>query len=93
MSSTTTTGATVCVGVCAGMYGCAWVCAGVRGYASVCGMISQNIYWRIESLHQRTLIRILYEFLIQCSKYLGVSTPKRLTYITIVILKHSSIKE
>ena len=27
------------------------------------GMNSQNIYWRIESLHQRTLIRILYEFL------------------------------
>ena len=28
----------------------------------VWGMNSQNIYWRIESLHQRTLIRILYEF-------------------------------
>ena len=40
-----------------GVCGCAWVCE------CVCGMISQNIYWRIESLHQQTLIRILYEFL------------------------------
>ena len=51
-----------------GMRGCAWVCAGVRGCAQVCmdmhgcGMYFQNFFWRIESLHQRTLIRILYEF-------------------------------
>ena len=47
---------------------CALVYAGVCGSAwvstSVCGMNSQNMYWRIESLHQRTLIRILYEFFI-----------------------------
>ena len=29
----------------------------------MCGMNFQNFFWRIESLHQRTLIRILYEFL------------------------------
>ena len=47
---------------------CALVYAGVCGSAwvstSVCGMNSQNMYWKIESLHQRTLIHILYEFLI-----------------------------
>ena len=58
MSSTTTTGAH---SVRWGVRGWAWVCAGVRG------MIAQNIFWRIESLHQRTLIRILYEFLIMIS--------------------------
>ena len=45
---------------------CALVYAGVCGSTwvstSVCVMNSQNNYWRIESLHQRTLIRILYEF-------------------------------
>ena len=32
------------------------------------GMNSQNIYWRIEFLHQRTLICILYEFFPQICK-------------------------
>ena len=55
--------------VCAGMRGCAWVCAGVGGSAWVCAGVRgcvrvyfQNFFWRIESLHQRTLIRFLYEF-------------------------------
>ena len=42
--------------VCLDVPGCAWV--------HVCGMNFQNTYWRLESLHQRTLIRILYEFFI-----------------------------
>ena len=53
------TGGHKCAGVCtvyAGVCRIAWVSA------SVCVMNSQNNYWRIESLHQRTLIRILYEF-------------------------------
>ena len=62
----------VCMGVrwvCAGVHGCAGcaqLCAGVRRfaqeYACMCGMNFQNFFQRIESLHQRTLIRILYEF-------------------------------
>ena len=62
----------VCMGVYgyawvyAGVCGCAQVCAGVcvdmHGCMHVCGMNFQNFIWRIESLHQRTLIRILYEF-------------------------------
>ena len=55
----------VCAGVC-GCAGCAQLCAGVRRfaqeYACMCGMNFQNFFRRIESLHQRTLIRILYEF-------------------------------
>ena len=61
----------VCMGVrwvCAGVYGCAQLCAGVRRfaqeYACMCGMNFQNFFRRIESLHQRTLIRILYEFFV-----------------------------
>ena len=58
-----------------GVRGCAWVWEGVgrrgvRGcawvYACVWDEFSvnfQKFFWRIESLHQRTLIRILYEFL------------------------------
>ena len=46
--------------VCASVHRCVWKCMGVC--ECVCGMNSQNIYWRIESLHQRTLIRMLYEF-------------------------------
>ena len=38
------------------------VCVDMHGCAHVCGMNFQNFFWRIESLHQRTLIRILYEF-------------------------------
>ena len=44
-----------CARVCAG---CAQVCVDMHG----CGMYFQNFFWRIESLHQRTLKRILYEF-------------------------------
>ena len=65
-----------CARVCAGVQwvgagvhgcaGCAQLCAGVRRfaqeYACMCGMNFQNFFRRIESLHQRTLIRILYEF-------------------------------
>ena len=62
----------VCKGVCGYAQGCA-VWAGVYRCVQKCvdvcecvhGMNSQNIYWRIESLHQRTLIRILYEFLLK----------------------------
>ena len=56
----------VCVGVCmrvrAGVRGYGWEGADVRGCVHVWGMNFQNFFWRIESLHQRTLIRILYEF-------------------------------
>ena len=52
--------------VCAGVHGCGsgqkGGCAGVHGRMHVYGMNFQNFFWRIESLHQRTLIRILYEF-------------------------------
>ena len=52
--------------VCGGVHRCAWLCAGVYrfalGYTCMCGMNFQNFFRRIESLHQRTLIRILYEF-------------------------------
>ena len=41
---------------------CGQVWAGVRGCVHVCGMDFQNFYRRIESLHQRTLTCILYEF-------------------------------
>ena len=57
-----------CARVCAGVGGSAWVCVGVHGCAQVCvdmhgyGMYFENFFWRIESLHQRTLIRFLYEF-------------------------------
>ena len=51
-----------CAQVCAGMQGCARVCVDMHGCGHVCGMNFQNFFWRIESLHQRTLIRILYEF-------------------------------
>ena len=51
-----------CAQVCSGVGGNAQVCTGVCGCAHVCGMNFQNFFWRIESLHQRTLIRILYEF-------------------------------
>ena len=45
------------------MRGCVWVWVGVLGCGQLCGMNFQNFFRRIESLHQRTLIRILYEFL------------------------------
>ena len=62
-----------------GVRECVWVYAGVRGpglhgygrvcmdmhwCAHVCWMNFQNFFRRIESLHQRTLIRILYKFLL-----------------------------
>ena len=57
-------GAGVCrvVQVCAGVRRCAQACMGVARCAHVCRMNFQNFFQRIESLHQRTLIRILYEF-------------------------------
>ena len=74
--------ARVCVGMreCARVYtgvcGCAQVCAGVcvdmHGCTHVCGMNFQNFFWRIESLHQRTLIRILYEFFYVISGFLEI---------------------
>ena len=68
-------------GGCIGVHGCAWVWEGVgrrgvRGcawvYACVWDEFSvnfQNFFWRIESLHQPTLIRILYEFLYKKQPY------------------------
>ena len=71
-----------CTWVYAGVRGYTQVYADVHGYAQLylgvggcvrkcdclCRMNFQNTYWRLESIHQRTLIRILYEFLSQCSK-------------------------
>ena len=51
-------GAGRCGQVRAGVLGCGRVCMDMH----VCGMNFQNFFRRIESLHQRTLIRILYEF-------------------------------
>ena len=57
--------------VCAGVRKCAQVFVEVSGSAwvstSVCWMNFQNIFWRLESIHQRTLIRILYEFFVTSS--------------------------
>ena len=53
-----------CAQVCVGVCGCARVCTGVRGCAWSVRMGVGSIF-RIssgESLHQRTLIRILYKF-------------------------------
>ena len=55
-------GVRVCTRMCVGVRGYAWVCMGMQRFAHVCGMNFQNFFRRIESLHQRTLIRILYEF-------------------------------
>ena len=73
----------VCMGVrwvCAGVHGCAGcaqLCAGVhrfaQEYACMCGMNFQNFFWRIESLYQRTLIRIQYKFLCQILMIFGFS--------------------
>ena len=56
--------------MCAGVGKCAQVFVEVFRSAwvsmSVCWMNFQNIFWRLESIHQRTLIRILYEFFFQC---------------------------
>ena len=67
------TGARKCTYMYVGVIGCvwyAWVCMGVCGSVRkcegvckcVCWMNFQNIFWRLDSIHQRTLIRILYEF-------------------------------
>ena len=59
--------------VCAGVRKCAQVFVEVSGSAwvstSVCWMNFQNIFWRLESIHQRTLIRILYEFFVYISNF------------------------
>ena len=52
-----------CMQVGLGVRGCAQVYVDMHGCAYTCGMNFQNFFWRIEALHQRTLIRILYEFL------------------------------
>ena len=71
-----------CTWVYAGVRGYTQVYADVHGYAQLylgvggcvrkcdclCRMNFQNTYWRLESIHQRTLIRILYEFSSQCPK-------------------------
>ena len=66
-----TVGGCGCERECAGVHGCEQLCTGVRRfarrYACMGGMNFQNFFWRIESLHQRTLIRILYEFFIVSS--------------------------
>ena len=51
--------ARVCMGVCGSVRKCEGVCK------CVCWMNFQNIFWRLDSIHQRTLIRILYEFFFQ----------------------------
>ena len=48
--------AQVCMGVCGSLRKCVGVCE------CVCWMNFQNIFWRLESIHQRTLICILYKF-------------------------------
>ena len=57
--------------VCGGMHGCARGVCGCAGVCvdmhDVCGMNYQNSFLRIESLHQRTLICILYEFFLSSS--------------------------
>ena len=70
--------AQVCAGMCRYAQGCVGVCASVpeyvqvwvkvRGCLRVCvwdEFSKYNTYWRIESLYQRTLIRILYKFLLK----------------------------
>ena len=54
----------VCAGVCRFAQVRAGVCVDMHGCMHVCGMNFQDFFWRIESLHQRTLIRFLYEFLL-----------------------------
>ena len=51
--------APVCMGVCGSVRKCTGVCE------CVCWRNFQNISWRLESIHQRTLIHILYEFSFQ----------------------------
>ena len=56
-----------CVFVFPSVRWCAWVWVwaeggGGHGDVHVWGMNFKNFFWRIESLNQRTLIRILYEF-------------------------------
>ena len=73
------------VGGLGGGVGLVWerVWAGVHRCGNVCGMNFQNFFQRIESLHQRTLIRIL-----QCQ-------PKQTVIFKIVIIPpklHSIIK-
>ena len=76
-----------------GMRGCAQVCVDMHG----CGMNFQNFFWRIESLHQRTLIRILYEFFvcILLSRILTANlmliTSLYLTNVSLCTIMHENV--
>ena len=64
-----------CAGVGGGgglLWGRVW--AGVHGCANMCGMNFQNFFQRMESLHQRTLIRILYKFFNKTMQKKGVKS-------------------
>ena len=84
-----------CAWVCAGVRGfallwvgvggCAQVSVDMHGCVHVCGMNFQNFFRRIESLHQRTLIRILYEFLRKTlvEKEKGARSPKNVDIVSL----------
>ena len=67
--------AQVCVGVRKCAWVCQWKCAGVC--ECVCWMNFQNIFWRLESIHQRTLIHIVYEFFMIVFKVKVFNLPSR----------------
>ena len=64
---------------------CAWICTSVCMCAYVCGMNFQYFFRRIESLHQRTLIHILYEFLKKTlvEKEEGARSPKNVDIVSL----------
>ena len=81
-------GVRVCAGVGAGVRRSAPVCSGVCGCEGsvqkylgvcecVCWMNFQNIFWRLESIHQRTLIHIVYEFFMIVFKVKVFNLPSR----------------
>ena len=61
------------------------VCVDMQGCAHLCGMNFQNFFRRIESLHQRTLICILYEFLRKTlvEKEEGARSPKNVDIVSL----------
>ena len=73
-------GCAVYTGVCTGVRRCVKKCMGVC--ECVRGMNSQNIYWRIESLDQRTLIRIFFQKM-QNSKNLGIYVSNQIGILTL----------